>query len=118
MTQAQHSDIITSLTQKCQLIETAFIEEMADHFVVSIETRMTKSLSFQQALELTVKDFGGPGNIQKLEWSYRKVFLKNQVRDWWVLIKVQFSRAKLLRSMITVGSVILIGLYFGLTDVI
>lgn len=118
MTQAQHSAIVTLLTQKCQLIETAFIEEMTDHFVISIETRMAESLSFQQALELSVMDFGGRKNIQKMEWAYRKVFLKNQLRDWWALVKSQFSKSKLIRSTIIVGLVTLVSLYFCLTDLI
>lgn len=118
MTQAQHSDIVTLLTQKCQLIETGFIEEMTDHFVISIETRMAESLSFQQALELTVKDFGGRKNLQKMEWTYRKVFLKNQLRDWWTLVKSQFCKTKLIRSMIIVGLVIAVSLFFSMTDLI
>ena len=118
MTQAQHSHIVTLLTQKFQLIETGFIEEMTDHFVISIETRMAESLSFQQAFELTVMDFGGRKNIQKMEWTYRKVFLKNLLRDWWALVKSQFSKPKLIRSIIIVGLVIAISLYFSLTDLI
>lgn len=118
MTQAQHSDIVTLLTQKFQLIETAFIEEMTDHFVTSIENQMSDTLSFQQALEQTVKDFGGEKNIQRMEWAYRKVFLKNQFRDWWGIVKGQFSKSKLIRSVIIVGFVLIVCLYFGLTDLI
>lgn len=77
---------------------------------------MGESLSFQQALEQTVKDFGGRNNIQRMEWTYRKAFLLNQLRDWWALVKSQFSKSKLLRSMITVGLVIMVSLYFSLTD--
>lgn len=118
MTQAQHSAIVTLLTQKCQLIETAFIEEMTDHFVISIENRMSDSLSFQEALQQTVIDFGGRKNIQKMEWAYRKVFMKNQICDWWWLVKSQFSKSKITRSIITVGFVLVISVYFGLADFI
>lgn len=40
--------------------------------MTSIEKQMGESLSFQQALEQTVKDFGGRKNIQRMEWTYRK----------------------------------------------
>jgi len=110
MTQAQHSAIIALLTKEYQLIETMFIEELTDHFVTSIEKQIAESLSFQQALEQTVKDFGGRKNIQRMEWTYRKAFLKNQLREWWALVKSQFSKSKLIRSMITVGLVILVSL--------
>lgn len=114
MTQAQHSIIVTFLTQKCQLIETAFIEEMTDHFVVSVEARMTDSLSFEKALQRTVDDFGGRKNIQKMEWTYRKVFLKSLLRDWWALVKSQFCKPKRLRTLLVVGLVTFVSLYFGL----
>lgn len=88
MTQAQHSRIVTFLTQQCQLIETAFIEEMTDHYVASVEARMSGNLSFNEALQGTVDDFSGPTNLQKMEWIYRKAFLKSLLRDWWTLVKV------------------------------
>ncbi|WP_345241642.1 hypothetical protein [Nibrella saemangeumensis] len=114
MTQTQHADIVTFLTQTCQLVETAFIEEMTDHFVVSVEARLADSLSFEQALALTIDDFGGRKNIQKMEWTYRKVFLKSLVRDWWALVESQFAKAKRLRTMMVVGLVTFVSLYFGL----
>jgi hypothetical protein len=113
MTQAQHSQISTFLTQTCGLIETAFIQEMTDHFVASIEERMADSFSFEKALELTLDDFGGPKNLQKLEWAYRKVFLKSQIRDWWVLVKRQFAKPKRVRTLAVVGLVTLVSLNFG-----
>jgi hypothetical protein len=114
MTQSQHSVIVTFLTQKCQLIETAFIEEMTDHFVVSVKARMTDSLSFEEALEGTIDDFGGRNNIQKMEWTYRKVFLKSLLRDWWSLVKSQFSKPKRFRTLMVGGLITFISLYFGL----
>lgn len=115
MTQDQHSIVVTFLTQKCQLIETAFIEEMTDHFVVSVEAQMmTDSHSFEEALELTIDEFGGPNNIQKMEWTYRKVFLKSLLRDWWALVNSQFSKSKRLRMLLVVGLITFVSLYFGL----
>lgn len=114
MTHSQHSGIVTFLTQKCQLIETAFIEEMTDHFVASVEARMTDSLSFEEALRQTIDDFGGRKKIQKMEWSYRKVFLKSLLRDWWALVKSQFSKTKRLRILTIVGLTTFLSFYFGL----
>ncbi|MCX6215642.1 hypothetical protein [Spirosoma sp.] len=114
MTQAQHALIVTFLTQKCELIETTFIQEMTDHFVVSVEDRMTNSLSFEKALQHTIDDFGGSTNIQKMEWTYRKVFLKSLFRDWWALVKSQFARPKRVRALVMVGLVTFASLYFGL----
>lgn len=119
MTQDQHTGIVTFLTQKCQLIETAFIEEMTDHFAVSVEARMSDSLSFEQALAQTIDDFGGRKNIQKMEWTYRKAFVKSMFRDWLSVVKSQFARHKRLRTLIVVSLVMFVSLYVGLmTDFI
>lgn len=114
MTQAQHSVIITFLTQHCQLIETAFIDEMTDHFVDSVEARMSDSLSFEEALQQTMKDFGGSTNIHKMEWTYRKVFLRSLFRDWWALVKSQFATPKRVRTLLVVSLVTFVSFYFGL----
>ncbi|GAB3273731.1 hypothetical protein GCM10027347_46300 [Larkinella harenae] len=114
MTQSQHSVIVSFLTQKCQLIETAFIEEMTDHFVASVEAQMTDSLSFEEALQRTIDDFGGRKNIRKMEWTYRKVFLKSLLRDWWALVKSQFATSNRLRTLVVVGLLTLASLYLGL----
>jgi hypothetical protein len=113
MTQAQHSQISTFLTQTCGLVETAFIQEMTDHFVASIEEKMAESLSFEKALKLTIEEFGGPKNLQKLEWNYRKVFLKSQIRYRWTLVKRQFAKPKRLRTLAVVSLVTLLSLNFG-----
>ncbi|GAB4014289.1 hypothetical protein [Spirosoma koreense] len=114
MTQAQQARITTFLTQKCQLIETVFIQEMTDHFVVSVEARVADSLSFEEALQHTIDDFGGPTHIQKMEWTYRKVFLRSLLRDWWALVKSQFATPKRVRTLLIVGLVTFASLYFGL----
>ncbi|WP_420148775.1 hypothetical protein [Spirosoma sp.] len=87
---------------------------MTDHFVVSVEARMANSLSFEDSLRQTIDDFGGPNNIQKMEWTYRKVFLKSLFRDWWTLVKSQFARHKRFRTLLVVGFVTFASLYFGL----
>lgn len=74
MTQAQHSAIVALLTTKYQLIETMFIEEMTDHFVSSIEKQMAESLSFQQALEQTVNDFGAERTFKGWNGPTKKHF--------------------------------------------
>jgi hypothetical protein len=114
MNQAQHALIVTFLTQQCELVETAFIDEMTDHFVASVEAGMTDSLSFDEALQHTIDDFGGPINIQKMEWTYRKVFLKSLLRDWWALVKSQFVTPKRVRTLLVVGLVTFVSMYFGL----
>ncbi|GAB4019223.1 hypothetical protein GCM10028808_56250 [Spirosoma migulaei] len=114
MTQAQQALISTFLTQTCELVETAFIDEMRDHFVVSVEARMANSRSFEEALQHTIDEFGGPTTIQKMEWTYRKVFLKSLFRDWWALIKSQFATPKRVRTLVVVGLVTFISLYVGL----
>lgn len=114
MTQAQQALIATFLTQKCQLVENVFIDEMTDHFVASVEARMVDSLSFEEALQQTVDDFGGPKAIQKMEWTYRKVFVKSLLRDWWALVKSQFAKPKRVRTLLVVGLVTFASLSFGL----
>jgi hypothetical protein len=114
MNQAQHALIVTFLTQQCELVETAFIDEMTDHFVASVEARMANLLSFEEALQQTIDDFGGSNNIQKMEWTYRKVFLKSLFRDWWALVKSQFATPKRVRTLLVVGLVTFASLYFGL----
>ncbi|WP_128547354.1 hypothetical protein [Larkinella soli] len=119
MTQDQHAAVVSFLTLKCHLIETAFIEEMTDHLLVSVEARMADSLSFDEALAQTVQDFGGPIALQKLEWTYRLGFLKSGLRDWWGLVKSRFSGPKRLRTLVVVGFITLAGLFSGLiTDFI
>ncbi|GAB4028022.1 hypothetical protein [Spirosoma gilvum] len=113
MTQAQQARITTFLTQKCQLIETVFIQEMTDHFVVSVEARIADSLSFEEALQHTINDFGGPTHIQKMEWTYRKVFLRSLFRDWWALVKSQFATPKRVRTLLVVSLVTFANLYVG-----
>ncbi|GAB3687574.1 hypothetical protein GCM10027592_01270 [Spirosoma flavus] len=114
MTQDQHAHITTFLTQQCELIETVFIDEMRDHFVTSVEARMADSLSFEEALHHTIDDFGGPATIQNMEWTYRKVYLKSLLRDWWALVKSQFASHKRVRTLLVVGFVTFASLYFGL----
>lgn len=114
MTQNQHSLIVTFLTQKCELVETVFIDEMTDHFVTSVEAGMADSLSFEEALQHTIDDFGGPKNIQKMEWTYRKMFLKSLFRDWWALVKSQFATPKRVQTLLAVGMVTLVSMYFSL----
>ncbi|GAB3958403.1 hypothetical protein GCM10028805_52670 [Spirosoma harenae] len=114
MTQAQQTLITNFLTQQCELVETTFIQEMTDHFVVSVEARMTDSLSFEEALQQTIDDFGGPTTIQKMEWTYRKVYLRSLLRNWWTLVKSQFAIHKRIRTLLVVGFVTVTSLYFGL----
>lgn len=76
---------------------------------------MADSLSFEEALQQTIDDFGGPSNIQKMEWTYREVFLKSLFRDWWALVKSQFATPKRVRTLLAVGMVTFASLYFGLT---
>ncbi|GAB3977173.1 hypothetical protein GCM10028806_38090 [Spirosoma terrae] len=114
MTQAQQALIVTFLTQQCELIETVFIDEMRDHFVASVEARMADSFSFEEALQQTIDDFGGPTTIQKMEWTYRKVYLRSLLRNWWTLIKSQFAAHKRIRTLLVVGFVTFASLYFGL----
>ncbi|GAB3995369.1 hypothetical protein GCM10028807_35330 [Spirosoma daeguense] len=114
MTQAQQVLITSFLTQQCELVETTFIQEMTDHFVVSVESRMTDYLSFEEALQQTIDDFGGPSNIQKMEWTYRKVYLRSLLRNWWTLVKNQLANHKRIRTLLVVGFVTFASLYFGL----
>jgi hypothetical protein len=114
MTPAQQALIVTFLTQKCELIETIFIQEMTDHFVVSVEARMRDPLSFEEALQQTIDDFGGPNHIRKMEWTFRKVFLKSLLRDWWALVKSQFATPRRVRTLLVVSMITLVSLYFGL----
>lgn len=116
MTQAQQARITTFLTQQCDLIETVFIDEMRDHFVASVAARMADSLSFEEALQHTIDDFGGPTNIQKMEWTYRKVYSKRLLRDWWTLVKSQFAAHKRVRTILVVGFITFASLYFGLNS--
>ncbi|WP_159476313.1 hypothetical protein [Dyadobacter sp. 3J3] len=72
ITQAQYFRIEEFFTEKCRLVETEFIEEMTDHFIDSIETKLSESISFDAAMDSTIEDFGGLAAIRKMEWQFRK----------------------------------------------
>ncbi|MDO1451890.1 hypothetical protein Q0590_36815 [Rhodocytophaga aerolata] len=116
MTQTQHIAIAKFLTEHCHLIETPFIEEMSDHFADSVEEKMACRLSFKKALELTLEEFGGAKNLQKMEWTYRKQFFKREMRTWWKLVKRQFAMAKLLRTLLVVGFITVASLNYRLVS--
>ena len=118
MTQEQNSQIVSFLTQNCQLTETAFVEEMTDHFVTSMEAQITDSFSFHQAFKQVIEDFGGKANIQKMERAYRIVFFRNQFRIWWGLVKGQFHKPKLIRLLAVVSLVVAACLYFTMSSFI
>lgn len=113
ITQSQYFEIEEFFTEKCRLVETDFIKEMTDHFIDAIESKLTDSIPFDAAMELTIKDFGGLGVIQKMEWQFRNGFVKKQIRVLWSLAKSQFAGMKLSRTAIVSVSITLFCLYLG-----
>ncbi|GLU55526.1 hypothetical protein [Dyadobacter frigoris] len=114
ITQAQYFEIEEFFTEKCRLVETEFIEEMTDHFIDAIETKLTESTPFDAAMDSTIEDFGGLGAIQKMEWQYRKGFVKKQLQVLWALEKSQFSRQKMLRSGLIAVSLTALSFYISI----
>ncbi|MBE9463486.1 hypothetical protein ACFP1I_11200 [Dyadobacter subterraneus] len=100
VTQAQYFEIEDFLSKKCRLSETEFIDEMTDHFIDAIEEKLKESIPFNEAMYSTIEDFGGMRAIQKMEWQFRKGFVKKQLRVLLTLWKSQLSGQKLLRSLI------------------
>ncbi|MCF0056056.1 hypothetical protein [Dyadobacter sp. CY356] len=113
ITQAQYFEIEEFFTKNCKLVETDFIKEMTDHFIDAIESKLTESFPFDKAMDLTIKDFGGLGAIQKMEWQFRMGFMKKQIRVLWALEKSQFAGIKLLRTAIVSAAITALCLYLG-----
>lgn len=111
ITPAQYFEIEDFFAKTCRLVETEFIEEMTDHFMDAIEAKMAESISFHQALDSTIEDFGGLGVIQKMEWQYRKGFIQKQFGILLTIWKSQFSRQKVRRSALIVGSLTALCMY-------
>lgn len=114
ITQAQYFEIEEFLTEKCRLVETEFIEEMTDHFIDAIETKLTESMPFDQALTLTIADFGDFVTIRKMEWQYRKGFIKKQLRVLLEIEKSQFGKQKISRSLSIAALLTALSFYLSL----
>lgn len=100
ITQGQYFEIEEFFTEKCRLVETEFIEEMVDHFTDEIEDKMTDGVSFNNALDITVEDFGGLKSIRKMQWEFQKALMKKQIREWWLLCNEYLQRPKLYKAVV------------------
>ncbi len=83
MLQPEHTYEIDYFFRKVLLLSNEdFIAELTDHFSTGIEERMTRDLTFPEALQEVYGAFGGQKAIRQMEWEYNQVTFRKYDRFW------------------------------------
>ncbi|MDJ1506269.1 hypothetical protein [Xanthocytophaga agilis] len=101
---SEHIRKIKEHLSSSQLEEKEFLAEMTDHYISAIETQMDKGVSFEAALQLIDKEFGGQMGLIELEESYRQLMGKTILGLYWNEFTRTLTHVPSLLVFLAIGS--------------